>query len=145
MENAELYLYWQRGEFQPYSTEELVDLLVDIKPTIPRYCRVNRVIRDIPSTNVVAGNKRTSLRMDVQAELEQRGQRCQCLRCREVRGEDVKFDELQFDDQVYQAGVAEEHFLSATTMIYTHVADRDLEAGMKGVHMSGFDSGHAAP
>ena len=48
--NAELYEYWQRGEFQPYTTEELIDLIADIKPTIPRYCRVNRVIRDIPST-----------------------------------------------------------------------------------------------
>lgn len=116
LENAELYLYWQRGEFQPYTTEELVDLLVDIKPTIPRYSRVNRVIRDIPSTNVVEGNKRTSLRMDVQAELKANGQHCNCLRCREVRGEKVAFDQLQFDDLVYQAGAAEEHFLSYVTL-----------------------------
>ncbi|MDH3943669.1 MAG: tRNA uridine(34) 5-carboxymethylaminomethyl modification radical SAM/GNAT enzyme Elp3 [Anaerolineae bacterium] len=115
LENAELYLFWQRGEFHPYSTEELVDLLVDIKPTIPRYCRVNRVVRDIPSTNVVEGNKRTSLRMDVHTEMERRGRRCQCLRCREVRGGDVSLDELKFDDQVYQAGAAEEHFLSYVT------------------------------
>ncbi|HKY52912.1 MAG TPA: radical SAM protein, partial [Anaerolineales bacterium] len=44
--NAELYEYWQRGEFTPYTTQELIDLIADIKPTIPRYCRVNRVIRD---------------------------------------------------------------------------------------------------
>ena len=55
--NAELYEVWQRGEFTPYTTEELIDLIADIKPTIPRYCRVNRVIRDIPSTNVVAGQQ----------------------------------------------------------------------------------------
>ncbi len=115
LENAELYLYWQRGEFHPYTTEELVDLLVDIKPTIPRYCRVNRVIRDIPSTNVVAGNKRTSLRMDVQAQLKANGNQCQCLRCRQVRTEKVTFDQLHFDDLVYQAGPAEEHFLSYVT------------------------------
>ena len=53
--NAELYEYWQRGEFHPYTTEELIDLIADVKTTIPRYCRVNRVIRDIPSTNVVEG------------------------------------------------------------------------------------------
>ncbi|MDO8624542.1 MAG: radical SAM protein, partial [Candidatus Diapherotrites archaeon] len=54
--NAELYEYWQRGEFHPYTTQQLIDLIADIKPSIPRYCRVNRVIRDIPSTNVVEGN-----------------------------------------------------------------------------------------
>jgi elongator complex protein 3 len=53
--NAELYEYWQRGEFHPYTTAQLIDMIADIKPTIPRYCRVNRVIRDIPSTNVVDG------------------------------------------------------------------------------------------
>ncbi|HEX6304395.1 MAG TPA: radical SAM protein, partial [Anaerolineales bacterium] len=50
LKNAELYEYWQRGEYQPYSMHELIDLIADIKPSIPRYCRVNRVIRDIPST-----------------------------------------------------------------------------------------------
>ena len=50
--------------------DDLVDLLVDIKPTIPRYCRVNRVIRDIPGNNVVEGNTRTSLRQDIQQIME---------------------------------------------------------------------------
>jgi elongator complex protein 3 len=113
--NAELYEVWQRGEFQPYTTGELIDLIADIKPGIPRYCRVNRVIRDIPSTNVVAGNKRTSLRMDISAELKRRGTPCNCLRCREVRGASVDAAALRLDDLVYPAAYAEEHFLSFIT------------------------------
>ncbi|HEX7974035.1 MAG TPA: tRNA uridine(34) 5-carboxymethylaminomethyl modification radical SAM/GNAT enzyme Elp3, partial [Anaerolineales bacterium] len=113
--NAELYDYWLRGEYRPYTTQELVNLIADIKPGIPRYCRVNRVIRDIPSTNVVEGNKRTSLRQDVHEELERRGAACQCVRCREVRGQAVDTGELQIDDLVYKAGQAEEHFLSFVT------------------------------
>lgn len=113
--NAKLYEYWQRGEFHPYTAEELVDLIADIKPTIPRYCRVNRVIRDIPSNNVVEGNRRTSLRQDVHAEMKRRGTRCQCVRCREVKGRTVDLSSLQLDDQIYQAGEAEEHFISFNT------------------------------
>jgi len=113
--NAELYEYWQRGEFKPYTTEELIDLIADIKPTIPRYCRVNRVIRDIPSTNVVEGNRRTSLRQDVQNEMIRRGTKCQCVRCREVKGKSVSIESLQLDDLVYQAGAAAEHFISYVT------------------------------
>ena len=113
--NAELYEYWQRGEFKPYTTQELIDLIADIKPTIPRYCRVNRVIRDIPSTNVVEGNRRTSLRQDVHDEMKRRGTRCECVRCREVRGKSVSADSLKLDDLVYQAGAAEEHFISYIT------------------------------
>lgn len=113
--NAELYSYWLRGEYQPYTTEELIQLIADIKPTIPRYCRVNRVIRDIPSTNVVAGNRRTSLRQDVHAELARRGQRCECLRCREVREERVDPWTLHLEDQIYSTACSSEHFLSFVT------------------------------
>ena len=113
--NAELYEYWQRGEFKPYTTQELIDLIADIKPTIPRYCRVNRVIRDIPSTNVVEGNRRTSLRQDVHAEMERRGTHCDCIRCREVREKPVDPELLKLDDRVYPAGAAQEHFISYVT------------------------------
>lgn len=115
LENAELYQYWQRGEYQPYTEKELVGLIADIKPGIPRYCRVNRVIRDIPSTHVVAGNKRTSLRMDVFDEMARRRTHCECLRCREVRGQQVSQETLRLDELVYQAAYADEHFLSYVT------------------------------
>ncbi len=115
LEDTELYNIWRAGGYKPYTTEELIDLIADIKPGIPRYCRVNRVVRDIPSTYVVAGNKRTSLRQDVHRELLRRGQRCQCIRCREVRGHWVDARALHFDDLVYQVGPVEEHFLSFVT------------------------------
>ena len=113
--NAELYQYWQRGEYIPYTTQQLIDLIADIKPGIPRYCRVNRVVRDIPGDNIVAGNKRTSLRMDIHRELKRRGTSCRCIRCREVRGRKVEGGQLAFHDLVYSAGAAEEHFLSYDT------------------------------
>jgi len=113
--NAELYEYWQRGEFHPYTTEQLIDLIADIKPSIPRYCRVNRVIRDIPSTNVVEGNRRTSLRQDIHNEMKRRGTRCQCVRCREVKGRTVDLALLKLDDLIYPSDRAEEHFISYET------------------------------
>jgi elongator complex protein 3 len=115
LENAELYEFWQRGEFQPYTTEELIDLIIDIKPGIPEYCRVNRIIRDIPSTNVVEGNKRTSLRQDVQRELQQRGEQCHCIRCREVRKEPFKPEELTLEELWYSTRTTQENFISYVT------------------------------
>ncbi len=131
--NAELYEYWQRGEFKPYTTQELIDLIADIKPTIPRYCRVNRVIRDIPSTNVVEGNRRTSLRQDVHDEMKRRGTHCECVRCREVRGKSVSAEALKLHDMVYQAGMAEEHFIS-------YVTPDDKLAGFVRLSLPGKDS-----
>lgn len=110
-----LYTIWEQGGYTPYTTEELVDLIADIKPTVPRYCRINRVIRDIPSTNVVEGNKRTSLRQDAQKELKKRGQVCQCIRCREVRSDAVEPESLQVNVLDYQAGETLEKFISFVT------------------------------
>ncbi len=113
--NAELYEYWQRGEFHPYTTGQLIDLIAEVKPTIPRYCRVNRVIRDIPSTNVVDGNRRTSLRQDVHDEMNRRGTHCQCVRCREVKGRAVDPALLKLNDLLYPSDHAQEHFISYDT------------------------------
>ncbi len=115
LENSALFSYWQRGEYQPYSEEELISLISDLKPSIPRYCRVNRIIRDIPSQHVVAGNRNTSLRQDVQRELKRRGTHCECIRCREVRNKKIDLETLVLKDLVYQAAYAEEHFLSFDT------------------------------
>lgn len=115
LRNAELYQYWERGEYRPYEEQELIDLLADIKPTVPRFCRINRVIRDIPSNHVVEGNRNTSLRQDVDQEMKKRGSTCQCIRCREIRKGKIDDRNLVLDDQVYKAGWAEEHFLSYNT------------------------------
>jgi len=115
LRNAELYDYWKRGEYHPYTERELIDLLADIKPSVPRFCRINRVIRDIPSSNVVEGNRNTSLRQDVAREMQKRGTSCQCIRCREIRKAEVESGTLLFDDLMYRAGWAEEHFLSYNT------------------------------
>jgi elongator complex protein 3 len=131
--NAELLEYWERGEYRPYTTDELASLIADVKPAIPKYCRVNRVIRDIPSTNVVAGNRRTSLRMDVQAELRRRGQACGCIRCREVRSQAVSPDTLRLEELVYAAGGSQEHFLS-------YVTENDRLAGYLRLSLPGRDS-----
>ncbi len=113
--NTDLFTIWQNGGYTPFTTDELVQLIADIKPAIPKYCRVNRVIRDIPSTNVVEGNRRTSLRMDVHAELIKRGTKCSCIRCREVKGIDVDTSTLELVDLTYNSNSSEEHFLSFVT------------------------------
>ncbi len=135
LENAELYAYWQRGEYQPYTTAELIDLITDIKPEIPEFCRVNRIIRDIPSTNVVEGNKRTSLRQDVQRELAQRGERCRCVRCREVRKEQFDPEQLEMQDLPYTTGTSQEHFIS-------YVTPHDRIAGFLRLSLPGEDAPH---
>lgn len=115
LQNSDLYCVWQQGGYKPYTEEELIDLITDLKETVPRYCRINRVIRDIPSTHVVEGNRNTSLRQNVSIEMQKRGTQCNCIRCREVRKQAVTISELALKDEIYQAAFAEEHFISFNT------------------------------
>lgn len=115
LSSAPLYGIWQEGDYEPYDENTLLNLLADIKTTVPRYCRINRVIRDIPSTNVIEGSRNTSLRQDVAVEMARRGTKCECVRCREIREQRMDPGELIYDDFSYQAAGAEEHFLSYNT------------------------------
>ena len=115
LRGTDLYTEWENGRYSPYDMETLVDLLADIKPTIRPYCRVNRVIRDIPSHHVVAGNTRSSLRMDIQKRMQEKGVSCQCIRCREIRGQKVQPEDLHLQDYRYRAAYADEHFLQYVT------------------------------
>ncbi len=115
LDSAPLYGIWQNGDYEPYDEATLLNLLADIKTTVPRYCRINRVIRDIPSTNVIEGSRNTSMRQDVALEMVRRGKKCSCVRCREIREQRMDPGELVYDDFSYQAAGAEEHFLSFNT------------------------------
>ncbi|MEY4744791.1 MAG: hypothetical protein RL272_736, partial [Candidatus Parcubacteria bacterium] len=84
LELAELHRWWKEGRYAPYSDAKLIDVLMKAKMGVPRYCRISRLIRDIPSTSIVAGNAVTNLRQVVQEKMRARGLSCACLRCREI-------------------------------------------------------------
>ena len=110
-----LYEHWQRGEYQPYDEETLVELLARCKALIPPYCRVNRLMRDIPAPNIVAGVKKSNLRQIVQRYMAQEGLACRCIRCREVRGQAVDADTLKLKYLDYETDGTRECSLSYVT------------------------------
>jgi elongator complex protein 3 len=109
-----LYDIWQAGGYRPYRDDELVALVADCKATIPPYCRVNRVFRDIPADDIVAGSKRSNLRQLVQAYLAATGRECRCIRCREIRDADAG-EGARLAAYTYQTDTSEEAFLAMET------------------------------
>jgi elongator complex protein 3 len=112
---TELFDLWQAGRFQPYGEEELIALVADCKAAIPPYCRVNRVFRDIPSDDIVAGTKSSNLRQMVQVNMAARGLACHCIRCREVREAAVAGDGLHLTVYTYDTDGSQEQFLGLET------------------------------
>jgi len=82
--SAELYQWLLDGRYKPYGKEGLYRALLAMKLATPRYCRISRLIRDIPSDEIKAGNIITNLRQELELTLKKTGQKCVCLRCREV-------------------------------------------------------------
>jgi elongator complex protein 3 len=115
IEGTELYRLWQQGEYRPYTDEELIETLAQAKRFTPPYCRINRVIRDIPAQYIVEGSKQSNLRVVVQQEMKKRGWQCHCIRCREVRNERTDIAQLIIDDYVYETDATTEHFLQYLT------------------------------
>ncbi len=85
VKSAELHQWWKDGRYQPYDDETLIELLIQMKQCVPPYVRIERVIRDIPSTSIESGCLTTNLREQVQQRMRARGLHCQCIRCRQVR------------------------------------------------------------
>lgn len=112
---TELYAHWQRGEYHPYDEATLIALLARCKTLIPPYCRVNRLMRDIPAPDIVAGVKRSNLRQGVQRYMAEHGLVCRCIRCREVRGHAVDAETLRLERLDYATDATRECFLSGVT------------------------------
>lgn len=115
IESAELMAYYRRGEWRPYEGDELLDVLVHSLGAAPRYCRLTRVIRDIPGTDIVTGNRTTNLRQVAEAEASVRGVRCRDIRAREVGGRPVDPRRLRLRRTDYEASGGREIFLEFVT------------------------------
>ena len=115
IESAELMVHFMSGAWRPYAQDELIEVLAACLLRVPRYCRVNRVVRDIPSNDIVAGNKKTNFREVAVRELARRGQASSDIRAREIRATEYREDELKLRATCYETSTGEEQFLEFVT------------------------------
>lgn len=114
--SAELYQWFLGGRYKPYGDEALFEALLQMKLATPRYCRISRLIRDIPATEIAAGNIVTNLREMLEARLKAQGKRCVCLRCREIGRHMETFKHKNIETllfvETYETAGGTEYFLS---------------------------------
>ncbi len=115
IDSAELMQYYADGRWRPYTHAELLEVLTACFRHTPEYCRLTRVVRDIPSTDIVAGDLTTNFRQVVDEALRQRGERSPDIRAREIRRTRVTPDQLHLDEQRYASSIGDEVFLQFIT------------------------------
>jgi len=113
LKESPLYQWWLKRKYQPYSERKLINLLKSIKKKIPYYCRIQRLVRDIPSPSIVTGpTKISNLRQILAEESKEEGWKCKCIRCREVKENYNPKEKLVLFRQDYDASEGKEIFLS---------------------------------
>ncbi|MFB0560797.1 MAG: tRNA uridine(34) 5-carboxymethylaminomethyl modification radical SAM/GNAT enzyme Elp3 [Candidatus Lokiarchaeia archaeon] len=118
LEDTPLYDLYLKGEYTPYQTDEVIKLIAEVKRIIPKWIRIQRIQRDIPSKLIVAGVKNGNLRELVAEELKRRGYKCQCIRCREIghvlrRNQNLlEKEEISLHKESYSASEGREIFIS---------------------------------
>jgi len=114
---SKLHEMWKKGDYTPYTTDEAVDLIVEIKKILPKWVRTMRIQRDIPSPLIEAGVKKSNLGELVYNKIEKHKINCKCIRCREVGFKSVKgiipnIENIKLIKEEYEAGEGKEIFLS---------------------------------
>ncbi len=115
VESAELMGYYESREWRPYSQRELTWVLTECIRRTPEYCRITRVIRDIPGTDIVTGNKVTNLRELAEEEIRLGGHESRDIRAREIRHRSVDPSTLTLRRTDYDTSIGRETFLQFVT------------------------------
>jgi elongator complex protein 3 len=107
-------MYWSK-KYKPYTKEQIEKLLIKMLKIVPRYCRVMRVMREIPPDYIVAGTTRIDLRKDIEFELRKKKSSLKEIRYREIGfalrdKREVDFN-LKLKITKYKASDGEEYFL----------------------------------
>jgi elongator complex protein 3 len=115
IESAELMRFHQSGEWRPYAHEELLRVLCAALAATPRYCRLSRVIRDISSSDIVAGNRMSNLRELAEQALRDQGTPCVDIRSREIGSHAFELGVLRVQATCYESAIGQEQFLELCT------------------------------
>ena len=108
---------YNNKEFQPYSEknlQDLIDVCLYYKTRVNPWVRIQRLVRDIPGTDIAAGyNKMSNLRQLIHLQMKKKGLKCYCIRCMEIGDmeHDVSFKPL-IAVRKYRASEGTEYHIS---------------------------------
>ena len=115
---------YNAGTFTPYSeknVQDLIDVCLYYKTRLNPWVRIQRLVRDIPGTDIAAGyNKMSNLRQLIHNQMKLKGLKCHCIRCMEIG--DKELDDLTPIVVVreYKASEGVEYHLSVEAHDFTY-------------------------
>jgi len=104
------------GEYIPYSKEQAAKLIIEMLKLTPRYCRIMRIMREIPPAYLVAGIKNIDMRKDIEEEIRKDPK----IKINEIRFREIGFavrdkrkinTKLKLKTTKYKASKGTEYFI----------------------------------
>jgi len=112
IQGSELENLYKRGKYTPYDDKTIEKLLLKMLKLVPEYCRVMRVMREIPPNYLIAGTKKIDLRNVLNKKLGKINE----IRSRESglvsRNEEVDNENLKLKINKYNSSQGKEFFIS---------------------------------
>ncbi|MCH7851058.1 MAG: tRNA uridine(34) 5-carboxymethylaminomethyl modification radical SAM/GNAT enzyme Elp3 [Nanoarchaeota archaeon] len=108
------HLYYA-GKYIPYNLEETARIIIKTLLLTPNYCRIMRIMREIPPTYLIAGVKTINMRKDVEEKIRESGETVNEIRFREIGfalrdNREIKTD-LHLKTTEYKASGGTEFFI----------------------------------
>lgn len=110
VECSHLMTSYKNKNWRPYTEEELMDVLTQCLKNTPPHTRISRMIRDISSTDIVAGNKKTNLRQLVEQNAMSENELSE-MRIREISTNDDKLHAFFMKEIPYSTSNTDEVFI----------------------------------
>jgi len=112
--------WYDKGDYKPYDDTVLFELIKDFKQRVQPYKRLNRIIRDIPSTYISGGytDKSVNMRQLLQNDMKKNNWKCRCIRCREIGDNKINIDDIKLNKLYYRSSEGDEYYISYETNEY---------------------------
>ena len=134
VKGAQLVQKWQDGEFEAMDNDTAIKLIADVMCKAPPWLRIQRIQRDIPSHEIIAGVTAGNLRQLATRLIEKEGRRSGCIRDREIGRIKNKPKESEFKTVIrsYSSAEGEELFISQEAPLF-HENEGDFDGFLGGV------------
>lgn len=112
--------WYEEGSYVPYEDDKLLELIKNFKQKVQKWKRLNRIIRDIPSSYISGGydKKYVNMRQLLQDDMKKNNWECKCIRCREVGNNKINVEEIKLMIEKYKGSNGLEYFISYETEKY---------------------------
>jgi elongator complex protein 3 len=135
------------GEYIPYSKGQATKLIIEMLKLTPRYCRIMRIMREIPPHYLVAGIKNIDIRHDIEKKIRPTKAKINEIRFREigfqVRDKRKINTKLKLKTTKYKASGGIEYFIEIINKdnilfgLLRLRLDKNLPAMIREIHIYG--------